>query len=95
MLRRLEAMCLMNANVPVDSIRCQIVEALDIMVHLIRLPDGRRVVSELCELTGFKDGNYCLNPLFLYDGNMQVKLGSSLKNRQKLSERGYGDAQLI
>jgi pilus assembly protein CpaF len=95
MLRRLEAMCLMNANVPIDSIRCQIVEALDIMVHLVRLPDGRRVVSEVCELTGYEDGQYCLNPLFLYDGNVQVKISNSLKNRHKLKERGFGDVLLI
>ncbi|MGN1382180.1 MAG: CpaF family protein [Eubacterium sp.] len=95
MLRRLEAMCLMNANVPIDSIRCQIVEALDIMVHLVRLPDGRRVVSEICELTGYEDGSYCLNPLFLYDGHAQVKLSNSLEKRHKLKERGFGDVVLI
>ena len=37
MLRRLEAMYLMSAQIPMDAIRAQIVEGIDIMVHLGRL----------------------------------------------------------
>lgn len=37
MLRRLEAMYLMSAQIPMDAIRAQIVEGIDVMIHLGRL----------------------------------------------------------
>ncbi len=73
MLRRLEAMYLMGAQIPMDAIRAQIVEGLDLMVHLVRLGDGRRCVAEVQELCGFRDGEYVLNPLFIRrDGCLQA-----------------------
>ena len=56
MLRRLEAMYLMSANIPMDAIRAQIVEGIDIMVHLVRNASGARQVMEVSELTGFEGG---------------------------------------
>ncbi len=96
MLRRLEAMCLMNANVPIDAIRCQIVEALDVMVHLTRLPDGRRVVSEVEEIVGVEAHEYNLNPLFLYEPDTGLRAtGNRLMRRQKLLQGGYGHEGLL
>lgn len=37
MLRRLEAMYLMGVQIPLDAIRAQIVEGIDVMVHLADL----------------------------------------------------------
>ena len=65
MLRRLEAMYLMSANLPMDAIRAQIVEGIDIMVHLGRTREGRRMVLEIQELIDYSDGAYELNPLFV------------------------------
>ncbi|MDD5922418.1 MAG: ATPase, T2SS/T4P/T4SS family [Eubacteriales bacterium] len=67
MLRRLEAMCIQNEGTPLQAAAMQIVEGLDIMIHMTRFSDGRRRVTEIQELTGYKDGEYLLNPLFLYD----------------------------
>ena len=35
MLRRLETMYLMSAELPIDTIRAQIIEGMDIFVHLL------------------------------------------------------------
>ena len=92
MLRRLEAMYLMSARIPMDAIRAQIVEGIDLMVHLGRFSDGRRRVLEVQELLDFENGRYLLNPLFHLDDGMELKFtGNSLVNRNKLMLKGYGD----
>lgn len=94
MLRRLEAMYLMAANIPMDAIRAQIVEGIDILVHLGKTKEGRRMVLEVQELIDYRNGEYKLNPLFLIDDNKQLQsTGNRLVNRSKLQFRGveYGD----
>ena len=89
-------MCLMNANVPIDSIRCQIIEALDIMVHLVRLPDGRRVVYEIDELLGYEEGKYVLNPLYSFDMQKDREtVPGRIRNREKLRQRGCENERFI
>jgi pilus assembly protein CpaF len=67
MISRLEAMFLQAADFPIDSIRRQIAEGIDIIVHLLRLPDKRRVVWEISEVAGIVDGQIELNKLFVFD----------------------------
>ena len=66
MLKRLEAMFLQAVEVPVDAIRNQITEAIDIMIHVSRMQDGSRKVMEIAELSGLEDGVITTNPLFQY-----------------------------
>ena len=73
MLRRMEAMYLMGADIPIDAIRAQIVEGIDICVHLARTQDGMRRVMEVQELVDYKDGNYVLNPIFTMDADGELK----------------------
>lgn len=88
MLRRLEAMYLMGSSIPIDAIRAQIVEGIDIMIHLGRLDGGMRKVIEVQELIGFADGNYVLNPLFLIDDRLNLRRTSNeLHNNSKLRLR--------
>lgn len=89
MLRRLEAMYLMSAQIPMDAIRAQIVEGIDIMVHLGRMKNGQRKVLEIQELLGFEQNRYILNPLFVLNekGNL-ISAGNGLKNRTKMMLRG-------
>ncbi len=90
MLKRLEAMFLQAVEVPVDAIRNQITEAIDIMIHVSRMPDGSRKVMEIAELAQIEDGVIVTNPLFKYvsgnDGNSGglAATGNSLKHREKL-----------
>jgi pilus assembly protein CpaF len=100
MLSRLEAMYLQAADFPVDAIRSQIAEAIDIIVHLGRLPDKSRKVLEIAEIEGYRDGKIWINPLFKYTMNEPesadgpeasgrlVPTGNSLKNTMKLIMNG-------
>lgn len=89
MLRRLEAMYLSGADIPIDAIRMQIVEAIDVMVHMERLKDGSRRVVEVQEITGYKDGSYELNPLYELSPDMKLTFtGNRMKDEIKLRLRG-------
>ena len=88
MLRRLEAMYLMAGDIPIDAVRAQILEGIDIIVHLTRTRDGMRRVTEVSELTGYMNGEYQLNRLFEMGDDMElVSTGNRLKNRGKLKLR--------
>ncbi|MBQ6662739.1 MAG: hypothetical protein IJM69_04295 [Firmicutes bacterium] len=89
MLRRLEAMYLSGADIPIDAIRAQITEGIDILVHLMRDREGRRKVVEIQELLGFREGEYLLNPLFVMEDGRQLQAtGNRLQNDRKLRLRG-------
>ena len=89
MLSRLETMYLMAADFPIEAIRSQIAEAIDIIVHLGRTPDKGRKVLEIVEITGVKNGNIEVNPLFCCrnaDGLIATK--NKLQNQIKLERKG-------
>ncbi|MFA5634354.1 MAG: CpaF family protein [Anaerovoracaceae bacterium] len=69
MLSRLEAMYLTAANFPADAVRGQIAEAIDIIIHMGRMPDKSRKVLEIVEVCGFQQGSYVINPLFRYQSD--------------------------
>ena len=63
MLSRLETMVLQGAaGLPLEAIRQQIASAIDIIIHLSRLRDKSRKTMEICEVSGYKDGEIILNP---------------------------------
>jgi pilus assembly protein CpaF len=89
MLSRLETMYLMAADFPIEAIRSQIAEAIDIIVHLGRTPDHGRKVLEIVEITGIKNGNIEVNPLFCYSSAAGlVAAGNPLMNQSKLERKG-------
>lgn len=95
MLKRLEAMFLQTADFPVEAIRSQITEGIDIMVHMSRLKDGSRKVMEISELDGIKGNHIETNSLFKYysdenglTGSLR-KTGNELVHREKLLISGY------
>lgn len=100
MLSRIEAMFLQAADFPIDAIRSQIAEAIDIIVHLGRLPDKSRKVLEISEIEGYINGKIIINPLFKYLINKNdsttdkesigklVPTGNRLKNTMKLEMNG-------
>lgn len=91
MLRRMEAMYLMGAQIPMDAIRAQIAEGIDVLIHLGRLGHGRRKVMEIQELLGYENGKYVLNPLFYLDENQNLTAtGNQLVRRRKLQWKGMG-----
>lgn len=89
MLKRLETMVLQAVNFPIDAIRNQIAEGIDIMVHLGRMPDKSRKVLEIAEITGYEQNKYMINSLFKYEvKNGLVKTQNQLINTDKLLLRG-------
>lgn len=52
-LKRLEVLVLMAVELPVVSIQRQIASAVDIIVQIDRKPGGRRVVTQVSEVTGY------------------------------------------
>ena len=53
MLWRLETMAMMSdVDLPVEHVRRQIASAIDLIVHMTRLPDGRRVVTDVASVSG-------------------------------------------
>ena len=90
MLRRLEAMYLMAGDIPIDAVRAQILEGIDIIIHLTRTRDGMRRVTEVSELTGYINGEYELNRLFEMGDDMELAAtGNRLENRGKLKLRRF------
>lgn len=90
MILRLESMFLQGAEFPINAIRAQISEAIDIFVHLAKLPDGSRKVVEIAELAGLRDGEIVINHLYEYDGKSGLfRTENDLVNKNKLRLYGY------
>ncbi len=65
LLWRLETMALMSdVDLPVAHVRDQVASALDVVVHMARLHDGRRVVYEIAAVAGVRDGEPIVFELF-------------------------------
>ena len=66
-LNRLETMLLMNdVEIPVSAVRGYIENAINLIVNIERLADGRRKVTSICEVVGMKDGNIKLKEIFAF-----------------------------
>ena len=66
MLSRLETMILMGTEIPLIAIRKQIASAIDIVIQLERLRDKSRRITEITEIVGCENGEFVLNPLFVF-----------------------------
>jgi len=67
LLWRLETMAMMSdVGLPAAHVRAQVAAALDIVVHLARLRDGRRVVWEVAAIPGTHRGEPVVTPLFAF-----------------------------
>ncbi|MHB8669477.1 MAG: CpaF family protein [Acidimicrobiales bacterium] len=66
-LSRLETMVLMAGyDLPVRAIREQIQAALQVIMHLDRLPDGRRVVTSVAEIQGIEGDTILMQEVFTH-----------------------------
>jgi len=64
-LDRLETMMLMNEmEIPVSAVRGYIANAIDIVIQIDRLSDGRRKVTSISEVTDIKEGKIELKEIF-------------------------------
>lgn len=69
-INRLETMMLMNdMELPVSAIRNYIEKAIDIVIQIDRLSDGKRKVSSISEVVGLKDDKVKLKEIFAFKEN--------------------------
>jgi pilus assembly protein CpaF len=67
LLWRLETMAMMSdVDLPAAHIRNQVASAIDVVVHLARMRDGRRVVWEIASVEGTNRGEPVVAPLFRF-----------------------------
>ncbi|HEX6844312.1 MAG TPA: CpaF family protein [Actinomycetota bacterium] len=67
LLWRLETMALMSdVDLPAAHVRTQVAAAIDVVVQLSRLRDGRRVVWEVAAVDGTRRGEPVIEPLFRF-----------------------------
>lgn len=69
-INRLETMMLMNdMELPVYAIRNYIEKAIDIVIQIERLSDGKRKVTSISEVVGIKNDKVCLKEIFSFKEN--------------------------
>jgi pilus assembly protein CpaF len=67
LLWRLETMALMSdVDLPVAHVRAQVASAVDLVVQMARLRDGRRVVFRISSVDGLVDGEPALSDVFAF-----------------------------
>lgn len=75
MLSRLETMVLQGSEgLPLDAIRQQIASAIDIIIHLSRLRDKTRRTMEISEIIGYKNGEYMINQIYVFEEDEKTTL---------------------
>jgi pilus assembly protein CpaF len=86
-LSRLETMVLMaGMDLPVRAIREQVASAVDLVVHLSRLRDGTRRITQITEVTGMVDDVVTTQDLYVFD----FRSGTDTYGRAKGSLRPTG-----
>ena len=66
-LNRLETMILMaGMEIPVKAIREYIYNAIDIVIHIQRLSDGKRKIVSISEIVGFDDDEIKMKEIFAF-----------------------------
>ncbi|MBQ4583509.1 MAG: CpaF family protein [Bacilli bacterium] len=66
-LNRLETMVLMGGmEIPIKAIREYIVNAIDLVINIERMSDGRRKVTSISELIGFSDDEIKMKEIFAF-----------------------------
>jgi pilus assembly protein CpaF len=65
---RLETMSMMaGLDMPLLAIRKQIASAINLIVHLSRLPDGTRKMTHITELSGMEGDVITLTDIFKFE----------------------------
>jgi pilus assembly protein CpaF len=94
LLWRLETMAMMSdVDLPVEHVRGQVASAIDVVVHMARMPDGRRVVSEIATVEDVREGQHVTRTTFRFrphEGRAGVFIcsGDVPPLRDALRERG-------
>ncbi|MBJ6725728.1 CpaF family protein [Geomesophilobacter sediminis] len=67
-MSRMETMVMMTGlDLPERAIREQIASAIDMVIHLVRFPDGSRKIVKIAEITGMESHTIVMQDIFLFD----------------------------
>lgn len=88
MLRRIETMVLMGVDMPIAAIRGQMASAIDMILHLGRMPDGSRKLMEIVEVTGIRRQEVQVSPIFAMNSDGKLERTGEIKDIRKLKEYG-------
>lgn len=105
-INRLETMILMNEmEIPVSAVRGYIENAIDLVIQIDRLSDGKRKITSISEVSGMKDGNIILKEIFSFkqkgvsnDGSVMGEFGVYKRIPlvfEKLERKGFGNIKDI
>ncbi|MFT8349072.1 CpaF family protein [Clostridium saccharoperbutylacetonicum] len=104
MLMRLETMVLMaGIDLPLISIRQQIASAVDIIIHISKLQDGKRKLIEITEILGVNNSGYITQNLFEFkrcaSNNKEIGVleytGNAMKKTNKLEFAGMNFEKIL
>lgn len=105
-LNRLETLVLMaGMEIPIKAIREYIENAIDIVINISRLTDGKRKVTSICEVVGIEKDEIKLNEIFAFNQTGLTKdgevMGEFILNKEncetykKLKSRGIEELKDI
>ncbi len=67
-LRRIETMVMMaGMDLPLKAIREQIASSINVLVHLDRMQDGTRKVTQITEVQGMEGDTFTLQDIFIFE----------------------------
>jgi Flp pilus assembly CpaF family ATPase len=74
-IERLEVLVLMAADLPMASIHRQLASAIDLIVHISRLPDGARAVTQISEVVRYDpdDKQIVILDIFNYRNGISLR----------------------
>jgi Flp pilus assembly CpaF family ATPase len=97
-VERLEVLVLMAADLPVTSIHRQLASALDLIVHISRFPNGRRLVTQVSEVVRYdpEEKQIVVTDIFnLRDGRMLRPTGYLPSFIDSLMEKQLLDLEFL
>jgi Flp pilus assembly CpaF family ATPase len=75
-LNKLETMVLMDGlEIPIAALKEYICNAVDIIVFISRMKDGKRKITNISELNGVVDGAWDLNSIFEFNAELITEDG--------------------
>ncbi len=89
MIKRLETMMLQGVNFPIEALRGQIAEGIDVLVHLGKIHGEGRKVLEIAEIKEYNQGEISINILYKYNQKKGlIKTNNQLINKEKILLNG-------
>ena len=89
-LNRLETMVLMSGiDIPITAVREYIENAIDLVINIQRMHDGKRKITNISEVVGFDNDMIKLSPIFEFVQKGLTAEGEEIGEYKKCKEKPY------